>query len=343
MGAVRHLYTLSDMAAGRVEALLDRAERLRGKRDLKQLAGRTVVLLFLNPSLRTRVSMELAAKYLGAHVVTLQGEQGIWSLEAADGAIMRGSTAEHVKEAAGVLSRYGDVVAVRAFGHGTQWAEVARDPVMSAFMRYSQVPCLNLESALYHPCQALADLLTMRRRCKAGRKPRVVLTWADHPLALPLAVANSFALGVTRMGWDLTIARPEGYDLPDEVMATCRAHAEVGGSELAVTSDRLAALDGAHYVYAKSWRRLDSYGDTEGELADRTARGLEAWRVDAEAMARTDDGSFMHCLPVRRNVVVTDEVLDSDRSLVFEQAENRLYVQQALLLDLLGHSGWGIS
>ncbi len=345
MTSLRHVHSLDSLPREHVAALLDRAEALRGQRTSDALRGRSVVLLFLNPSLRTRVSMELAARQLGADVVTLDG--GFWKLEFADGAVMRGDAVEHVREAVRVLARYGDLLGVRAFPQRQSWAEDAQDPIFSAFLRHSTVPVLNLESALYHPCQALADLLTIRSVAQrdgaaAGGSPgKIVLTWADHPKPLPTAVPNSFALAVTQMGWNLTIARPDGYDLPPEIMRRCAAHAAAAGSALEITDDRGAALAGARYVYAKSWGRIDRYGQDAREISERSERGLSSWIVDAAAMRRTNDAWFMHCLPVRRNVVVSDDVIDGPRSAVFDQAENRLHVQKAILLDMLAVSGDG--
>lgn len=332
--ALRHLHSLDDRSRAEVEALLDRAARLKAGEAVGSLDGRSIVLLFLAPSLRTRVSMELAGKQLGAHVVTLQAGGGLWAIETREGVVMDGVAAEHISEAARVLSRYGDLLALRAFPSRSSWQEDARDETLRGVMRHATVPVLNLESSLYHPCQALADLLTLREQLGA-RRGKVVLSWTNHPKALPVAVPNSFALAATQLGWDLTIARPEGYSLPDEVMARCRSHAEAAGSKLEETADREAAAEGAIAVYAKSWGRLDRYGETERELEERRAAGLARWIVDEPFMRRTDEAIFMHCLPVRRGVVVSDGVIDGARSRVFDQAENRLHVQKAILLDQL--------
>lgn len=348
----RHVHSLDDLDRPTIERILDRAERIRGQTARADLRGKSIVLLFLSPSLRTRVSMELAAQQLGAYVVTLQENAGIWKLEFGDGVVMRGESVEHAQEAIRVLARYGDLLAVRAFPARSSWADDARDPILSAFMKWSPVPVLNLESTLYHPCQALADILTIRRvaagraaaaggGARADARGRVapgpiVLTWADHPKCLPVAVPNSFALAMTQMGWDLTIVRPEGYDLPADILERCRRHAAAAGSRLDVTDDREAAFRGARFVYAKSWGRIDRYGLEAQELEERTRHGLASWIVDATIMKRTDDAYFLHCLPVRRNVVVTDEVIDGPRSIVIDQAENRLHAQKALLLELFG-------
>lgn len=342
-----HVHSLDDLPREQVERVLDRAERIRGQNSLDLLRGKAIVNLFLSPSLRTRVSMELAAQQLGAHCVTLQEDAGLWKLEFNMGAVMRTDTVEHAKEAIGVLARYGDLLAVRAFPARKSWDEDAKDPILNAFKRWSPKPVLNLESSLYHPCQSLADILTIRRQAasdgvptkqgnKVSKPGKILLTWADHPKCLPVAVPNSFALGMTQMGWDLTIARPEGYDLPPEIMQRCREHAKRGGGTLEVTEDREAAFAGARFVYAKSWGRIDRYGRESEELAERKQRGLEKWITDAAIMKRTEDAYFMHCLPVRRNVVVSDEVIDGPRSIVLDEAENRLHAQKALILEMLG-------
>jgi N-acetylornithine carbamoyltransferase len=331
---MRHFLNLDDWSREEVERLLERADALRGRRTLATLAGKSVVMVFFDPSLRTRVSMELAAAELGARAVVLQPGKDSWTLEHEEGAVMDRDRTEHVKEAARVLARYGDCLAVRSFPRRRSWEEDARDPVLAAFARWSTVPVVNLESCLWHPCQALADVYTIRRAL--GPRPgKVLLTWANHPKALPAAVPSSFALAVTQQGMDLTIAHPEGYDLPAEALARCRANATRAGSRLEVVHDRGAAFEGARVVYAKSWGRLDMYGSDEEEVAQRRARGLARWIVDADAMRRTDGARFMHCLPVRRNVVVADEVIDSPASIVYDQAENRLHVQKAVLEALL--------
>lgn len=333
--AQRHIYSLHELDTRDVHALLRKAEELRATRAGSQLAGRSIVMLFLASSLRTRVSMELAARQLGANAVTLQADAGLWALEFRPGAVMDGDTVEHAKDAIGVLSRYADVLGVRAFPKRKSWDEDRQDTVLRSFMEFSRVPVLNLESCLYHPCQALADLLTISGRAQGQRPGKVVLTWAHHPKALPVAVPNSFALAVAQMGWDLTIAHPPGYDLPDFVMQACHVLSRRAGGQVTVTHDREPAFEGARFVYAKQWGRLDRYGLESQEAQERREHRLERWIVDADVMRRTDQGYFMHCLPVRRNVVVTDEVIDGPRSLILEQAENRLHAQKAILNYML--------
>ena len=334
----RHILSLADMPRDQLSTLLHDAEGMRKRGHDTPLAGKVVILVFFNPSLRTRVSMELAAQALGARTVTLNVGQGMWRLETEEGVVMDSDRPEHLKDAAKVLSRYGDLLAVRAFPARRSWAEDAQEPVLTGLMRWADVPVLNLESSLYHPCQAFADLLTIRSFTVGDRPEKVVLKWCNHPKPLPTAVPNSFALAITRMGWDLTIARPEGYDLSPEIMARCHDFADAAGANLELTSDREAALKGARVIYAKSWGRIDRYGEEERELNERHQRNLERWIVDESAMLPTDGGRFMHCLPVRRNVVVSDGVLDSPASCVYDQAENRLHGQKALLRYMLNSS-----
>lgn len=330
----RHYYSLADLTPEEIRVLLDLSEEWRAIKHSDRFQGRTVLNLFMASSLRTRVSMDLAAQQIGAHVITLSAESA-WKLEFRDGVRMDGEAAEHAHEALGVLGRYADILAVRSFPARKSWEEDRQDPVLKAFLKHSPVPVINLESTLYHPCQVLADLLTIEQDT-AGKPPKkVVLTWAPHPRCLPVAVPNSFTLGVLNMGWPLTIARPEGYDLPPEIMQRAEKIAAERGATLEVTDDRAAAFKDADFVYAKSWGRIDRYGDEAHELRERTAAKLDSWEVDSAIMSHTADAAFMHCLPVRRNVVASDAVLESPRSLIFDQAENRLHVQKAILVWLL--------
>jgi N-acetylornithine carbamoyltransferase len=239
---------------------------------------------------------------------------------------MDGDKTEHVAEFVRVLERYCVAIGVRTFAALKDWNEERTDPILNAFARYASVPIINLESAMHHPCQSLADMMTIREKLGAGRK-RVVLTWAWHPKPLPMAVPNSFALAAAQMGHDLVIAHPEGYELDEELIE------QLGGVE--ITNDIDAAFSGAEVIYAKSWGAKRFYGDAAQDLATR-AQYRDKWIVDDEKMARTNDAIFMHCLPVRRNVIVTDAVVDSSASVVIDEAENRLHVQKAIMASLLG-------
>lgn len=293
-------------------------------------AGKSLGLVFLNPSLRTRTSMELAAQRLGAYVTTLTPGQDAWQLAFGDGVVMDGAEAEHVREAFGVLSRYVDALGVRVFASGTDYEQDVADAMMKEIADAATVPVVNLESAMHHPCQALADAAVMADHFDgdaAGK--RFVLTWAHHPKALPMAVPNSAVLAAARSGMHVTVARPDSHGLDAGFMETATDTAEAYGGSITETTDMDAAMDGADVVYAKAWGGPMTYTDPEREAALR--HGLTDWRVTADHMATTNDGRFMHCLPVRRNVVVDDAVLDGPHAMHLDQAEFRLHAQQALL------------
>lgn len=306
-----------------IERLLDSALRFKKGEDLsKPLAGKSVALVFFNPSLRTRASMQVGIYELGGNAVVLEPGGTSWTLEHRAGAVMDSDKTEHVAEFVRVLERYCIAIGVRTFAALKDWQEERTDPILNAFARYASVPIINLESAMHHPCQSLADMLTIREKLGSGRK-RVVLTWAWHPKALPMAVPNSFALAATQMGHDLVIAHPSGYDLDKELIETL-------GDGVEITNDIDAAFAGAEVIYAKSWGSKEFYGNTDQDIATR-AQYRSKWIVDEEKMSRTNNAIFMHCLPVRRNVIVTDGVIDSPASVVIDEAENRLHVQKAIL------------
>jgi N-acetylornithine carbamoyltransferase len=213
------------------------------------------------------------------------------------------------------------------------WNEERTDPVLSAFARYASVPIINLESAMHHPCQSLADMMTIRERLGSERK-RVVLSWASHPRALPMAVPNSFALAAAQMGHDLVIAHPKGYELDDDLIAGCREKAGEAGGSVQISNDINEAFKDAEVIYAKSWGSRNFYGNVDGDLTHRAPLRSE-WIVDEAKMKSTSNAIFMHCLPVRRNVIVTDGVIDSPASAVIDEAENRLHVQKAVMAKLL--------
>jgi N-acetylornithine carbamoyltransferase len=312
-----------------LELLVDSAQRFKaGDDQSKPLHGKSVALVFFNPSLRTRASMQVGIYELGGNAVVLEPGGTSWTLEHREGAVMNGDKTEHVAEFVRVLERYCVAIGVRTFAALKNWKEERTDPVLSAFAKYASVPIINLESAMHHPCQSLADMMTIREKLGAGRK-RVVLTWAWHPKALPMAVPNSFALAAAQMGHDVVIAHPRGYELDEELIETAREF-----SSVEVTNDIDTAFDGAEVIYAKSWGAKQFYGDTERDLAER-AQYRDKWIVNEEKMRRTNNGIFMHCLPVRRNVIVTDAVIDSSSSVVIDEAENRLHVQKAVLAQLL--------
>ncbi len=307
------------------QACIELAQRFAADRTLgqDQAKGRSLALLFFNPSLRTRTSMEIAAARLGAHSSVIVPGQGTWGFAWEDGTVMDGGEAEHIHDAAGVLSQYFDAIGVRLFASLTSREADREERHLKRFERAAQVPVVNLESAYYHPCQALADAACITERFDgnpAGKK--FVLTWAYHPRALPTAVPNSALLAAARLGMDVTVAAPEGFELDPAVL-------DMAGSGVSVSRGMDEALDGADVVYAKSWSGSMVYHLPEAEAA---ARALHSdWRVTADRMRRTRDGAFMHCLPVRRGVVVDDAVLDGPQALHLRQAAYRLFAQQAIL------------
>ena len=333
--ALPHVLNWSGVARTRWQRLIEQAHALYHHPERQQTVGqgKSLGLLFFNPSLRTRTSMEVAAARLGAQVSTLQPGRGTWDMSWAQGAVMDGAAAEHVEDAIAVLGQYYDALGVRLFASGTDLEADRTDARMQQIAQASPVPIINLESAWYHPCQALADAATITDHfdgAPAGR--RVVVTWAYHPKALPMAVPNSALLTAARLGCDVTVARPASHALDASVMEEARQSAAHHGATVQETSDLDAALEGAEIVYAKSWGGLQRYTDPDEEAAQREAH--RDWIISAERMARTRNGQFMHCLPVRRNVVVEDAVLDDPASLHLRQAGYRLSVQQALLHEL---------
>ncbi len=282
----------------------------------KQLGeNKTMGLLFFNSSLRTRLSTQKAAQNLGMNVIILNVSQDSWGLEMEEGVVMNGTSAEHVKEAAAVIGQYCDIIGVRSFAKLQDRAADYSELVFQQFKKYAGVPIVNLESATRHPLQSLADCITIEE-FKVKARPKVVLTWLPHFKALPQAVANSFCEWMNRMDVELDVTHPEGYELAPEF---------VGKAE--VLYDQNKALEGADFVYGKNWSSYTSYG--------QVLVNDPAWMMTEEKMARTDNGKFMHCLPVRRNVKVTDGVLDSPHSLVIEQAANREWAAQAVLKEML--------
>ena len=326
----RNFITTQEFSPAELERLVARASELKKWGcSVRPLDGKSVALVFFNPSLRTRATMELAVAALGGTPVTMDVGTDVWTLEHREGAVMNAAKTEHVKDAVRVLSRVVDAIAVRTFAGLENLEDDLTDPVVSAFALYARVPVLSMESALYHPMQGMADLMTIVERCGSAKGVKVALTWAPHPKALPTAVANSFLLATTRLGADVTIAAPSEFPLPEPVM---KLAAENPG-KVRVTNRQEEALAGAQVVCAKSWGSLVCYGRPEVETK---IRGKYAdWIVDEKKMAAAPDAFFLHCLPVRRNVEVADAVLDGPQSAVYDEAENRLHVQTAILEAIL--------
>jgi len=338
--ALRHATHLSDLGVARFNALLERAARFKQDPPGAHLAGKLLGMVFFNPSLRTRASFEAVMKRGGGDAIVLEVGNGVWKLEDRDGIAMDGDRAEHVREAVPVLARYCDALAVRTFSAGVSDADDDRDPVIGAFKRFSTVPVVSMESAREHPCQGLADMLTVRERFGATRGTPVTLTWAPHIKALPKAVPDSFLLSAAAAGCEVRVAHPEGFELPDSVTHEAARYARESGGSVTYTHDQAAAITGTRVVYAKAWGAATEVGlrhavDTRKPKADPELdriRNLREWMPTAAHFQRAaTDAVLMHCLPVRRDVEVAAALLDSPRSAVVDEAGNRFHAQRALL------------
>jgi N-acetylornithine carbamoyltransferase len=343
--AGRDLLTTLDWTSAELCALVERALAIKAGRDLPRFAGKVGALMFFNPSVRTRVSCESALARFGGQGITLNPGSETWSFEARDGAVMDGATQEHVRELAPVLSRMCHVVGIRkselitagsARAPATaSYGELKQDAFLQAFRRFAEVPVVNLESNTFHPLQGLADMATLVERLGDPRGQKYVLTWAWHPKSLPVATPHSQMLAAADLGMRVCVLRPPGYGMDPEVVAAARERARANGGDLVESEDVEAAYRGARVVCAKSWGALGFYGRFEEEAAAK-AHLRPRWIVDEEKLALGDDAFFLHCLPVRRNVIVTDGVLDSNRSAVIDEAENRLWTAAAAFAELLG-------
>ena len=332
----RDFLAMEDWSPEAIDGLLALAARVKRGEVTGGLERKVLAMIFLDPSLRTRSSMETAMFLHGGHALVLEPGKGSWALETEPGVVMDGTTVEHVIEAARVLARYADALAVRAFPKGTDWAVEREDRLIKDFARYSDKPVINLESSRRHPCQALADAMTLRERLGDPHGKKFVLAWAWHPKALPTAVPASAALAAARLGMEVVITRPRGFDLDPEDQALVERLAREAGGSARLCDDLDAGLAGADAVYVKSWGSLEAFGRPEEERARRTP--FREWRLTERRLRATRGGRgiVMHCLPVRRNVEIDDAVLDGPNSVVVDEAENRLHAQRALLLEIMG-------
>lgn len=278
--------------------------------------GKRIGLIFLNPSLRTRVSTQIAADNLGMECIVMNMDKEGWALEMEDGAVMNKDKVEHIKDAAAVLGSYFDILAVRAFPSLSNKKEDMEDYVLHQFIQYSGIPVVSLESATRHPLQSLADMITIKEQSKEKKKPKIVLSWAPHIKAIPHAVANSFTEWSLGCGHDLTITHPEGYELDPAFTQSAT-----------IEHDQNKALKDADFVYVKNWSSFNDYG--------KILPVHQPWLLTEDKLKQSANAKVMHCLPVRRNLELSDEILDGPRSLVQEQAKNRIYAAQAVLDELL--------
>ncbi|NIG53525.1 N-acetylornithine carbamoyltransferase [Chitinophaga sp. Cy-1792] len=278
---------------------------------------KTLGMIFLNPSLRTRLSTQVAAKNLGMEPIVFNIDKEGWQLEMNDGVIMNGNTSEHVKEAAAVMGQYFDILAIRTFPGLKNKEEDYTEKYINQFIKYAGVPVVSLESATLHPLQSLTDVITIKERWNEARKPKVVMTWAPHVKALPQAVPNSFAQWINAWGEaDFVITHPEGYELDEKF---------TNGATIEYDQDK--ALQDADFVYVKNWSSYKDYG--------KITCTDSSWMVTNEKLKNTNSAKVMHCLPVRRNVVIADEVLDGPNSIVIPEAGNRVWAAQAVLSEIL--------
>ncbi|MGM9775121.1 MAG: N-acetylornithine carbamoyltransferase [Candidatus Egerieousia sp.] len=314
---MRHILTVKD--AGSIEKLLKEAEYVKAHPFEDQALGKnkTMLLVFFNSSLRTRLSTQKAALNLGMNVIVLDINQGAWKLETERGVVMDGDKSEHILEAIPVMGSYCDIIGVRSFAKFENKEYDYSETLLRQFMELSGKPVVSLESATRHPLQALADLITIEEH-KKKKRPKVVLSWAPHPKALPQAVPNSFAEWSIAAGYDVVITQPEGYELDPQVTKGAT-----------IEYDQNKAFQDADFIYAKNWSPFESKNYGKVICTDKN------WTVDERKMALTDNAFFMHCLPVRRNVIVTDDVIEGNNSLVIQEAANRVVSAQTIIKEIL--------
>jgi N-acetylornithine carbamoyltransferase len=325
---------IADFSNDELKALIELATRLEQAPEPEALKGKVLSLLFLSPSLRTLASFQAAMIRLGGGSFVISPEMSIHGLESRPGIVMDGAAAEHIREAVPVIASYGDAIGIRAFAERKNLQDDLDEREFTALTDLIDTPYINMESAMNHPCQNLADWKTLDDLDIPANGGKFVLSWAYHPRALPLAVPASTLQMSAQRGMDITVLRPEGFALPDSVMAKATAAAEASGGSIRESEDRVDAMQDAHVIYAKSWSSTTHYGDKAGD--EEMRRDLDSWCVDDSWFdSARDDCRFMHCLPVRRGVVVTDEILDGPRSVVIQEARNRMLAQMAVLHQMM--------
>jgi N-acetylornithine carbamoyltransferase len=329
---MKRFLDLGDFTREEVLSLLELARRLEKQPEPHALTGKILGLLFFNPSLRTLASFQVAMARLGGTSFVINAGQGSWQLETRVGVVMDGAAAEHVREGIPVLASYCDALGIRAFAEGKDLERDLADTNFNAMAALTDKPLINLESAVNHPCQALADWKTLDDLA-VPRGARFVLSWAYHPRALPLAVPAAALHMAALRGMEVIVLRPEGFALPAPLMERARRAASASGGSVRETSERAEALPGAQVLYVKEWGATSAYGDAGADA--RLRQGLTGWCVRDEWFASAPDCHLMHCLPVRRNTAIADEVLDGTRSIVQREAYNRLPAQMAVLHQML--------
>ena len=327
---------LADFSTEEISAMLTLANRLDREPEPQALCGKVLSLLFLSPSLRTLASFQAAMTRLGGGSFVISPEMSIHGLETRPSIVMDGAAAEHIREAVPVIASYGDAIGIRAFAERRDLETDLAETEFASLIDLIDTPYINMESATNHPCQNLADWKTLDDLGVPANGGKFILSWAYHPRALPLAVPASTLYMAAKRGMDVTVLRPEGFALPQTLMDKARKAADAAGGSVRETDDRTEAMAGAQIIYAKSWSSTSHYGD---QVGDRNLRNeLEHWCVDEPWFDNAaDECRFMHCLPVRRGVVVSDAVLDGPRSVVIAEARNRMLAQMAVLHQMLGN------
>ena len=330
---MRHFLSTEDWSRSDLQSIIDRARELRSSPMGDALKGKSVALMFFNPSLRTRTSFQIGVQQLGGFAIVLDAQGQTWPVEFEDGAIMNAGPEEHIKEAARVLSRYADLIAIRCFPKFQDWEAEREDPLITAYAKYATVPVINMET-IVHPCQELAMMMALQDRHGDVSGKDFLLTWVPHPKPLNTAVANSAILMASKMGMNVRMLIPDDvYQLDERYMDAAERFCDENNARFTVTTNVEEAYTGAHAVYAKSWGALPFFGAWEAEAPYR-AKGA-GFMIDDAKMALTHNASVSHCLPMRRNVKIADSVVDSPAFLGIEEAENRLHVQKAMMERLV--------
>ncbi len=327
---MKNFANIEDHSFEVIEKLIRNASILKKNKYNGNLKHKTMVGLFFNPSTRTRTSFDFAMDHQGGHFISLEPGNKSWGIDIEENVVMDGDNEEHLKEAVNVLARYSDCIGVRCFPRFNNWDYDRTDPVLENILKWSSVPVINMET-ISHPCQALAMLMTINEKFNFEKK-KFVLSWSYHPKPLNTAVGNSALVAAAMAGMDVTVVNPPGYDLDEKYIKTAREFAGKNGGSVNVSHNQQESLEGADFVYVKSWGSLEQYGNFNQAEHDK----YKNWIITPEKMAKTNNAYMSHCLPIRRNVVASDGVLDSKYSLIYEEAENRLHVQKAVLNYLIG-------
>lgn len=331
---MRNFNTLSDFDSEEIEELLTLSQRLIEQPEPRALEGKVLSLLFLSPSLRTLASFQAAMIRLGGGTFVISPEMSIHGLEARSGIVMDGVAAEHIHEAVPVIASYGDAIGIRAFARRENLDDDLNDREFNQLVSLVDKPWINMESAIQHPCQNLADWKTLNELNLPKSKGKLVLSWSWHPQPLPFAVPASTLQFAAMRGMDVTVLRPDGFELPPSIMQQAHQLAHKNGGQISETSDRREAMEGAHVIYASSWTSAQHYNDPNEHRRIRPE--LRDWCIDEKWFDNSvEDCRFMHNLPVRRGVTVVDEILDGQRSVVIREAYNRMLVQMAVLHRML--------